>query len=269
MINIDTQNIYYDNGLHSSKGDQLKTCINDIWYKADRLGYESLSEIIVSKLLVKTNILSFADYSFEQMQYQDRCYNACKSQGFLSENEKLITCERLFFLCTGKSLAEEMARQSIKDKISLFVSSIEGMTGLAGFGAYLTALLEIDTLFLNEDRHTNNIALIRNENTGLYRPAPIFDNGAALFSDTFMDYPLDMSIENCLKKVTAKPFSTDFDDQLEAAESLFGVSLHCHFSQKDVNEILEPFANIYEERILDRVRETLHWQMRKYQYLFY
>ena len=36
---------------HTSKGDQPKWEVNGKWYKADHLGYESLSEVLVSRLL--------------------------------------------------------------------------------------------------------------------------------------------------------------------------------------------------------------------------
>ncbi|MCD8121758.1 MAG: hypothetical protein LUE65_05885 [Clostridiales bacterium] len=41
---------------HSSKGNQLKWMIHDNWYKADYMGYESLSEVIVSSLLRYSDI---------------------------------------------------------------------------------------------------------------------------------------------------------------------------------------------------------------------
>ena len=36
---------------HTSKGDQPKWKQSGNWYKADHMGYEALSEIIVSRLL--------------------------------------------------------------------------------------------------------------------------------------------------------------------------------------------------------------------------
>ena len=36
---------------HTSKGDQRKWKIENLWYKADYMGYESLAEVLVSKLL--------------------------------------------------------------------------------------------------------------------------------------------------------------------------------------------------------------------------
>ena len=38
---------------HTSKGDQLKWKIGNIWYKSDYMGYEGLSETLVSHLLQK------------------------------------------------------------------------------------------------------------------------------------------------------------------------------------------------------------------------
>ena len=41
---------------HTSKGDQRKWRMNDIWYKADYMGYASLSEVLISALLQKSNL---------------------------------------------------------------------------------------------------------------------------------------------------------------------------------------------------------------------
>lgn len=63
----------------------------------------------------------------------------------------------------------------VKDKISHTVDFIENKTGLKNVGKYITAMLELDAFFLNEDRHTNNIAFILNDDTGEYRFCPYFD----------------------------------------------------------------------------------------------
>ena len=39
----------------SSKGNQPKWLADGLWYKADHMGYEGLSEIVISKLLAETN----------------------------------------------------------------------------------------------------------------------------------------------------------------------------------------------------------------------
>lgn len=98
---------------------------------------------------------------------------------------------------------------------------------------------------------------------------PVFDNGAALFSDVKNDYPVDMPLEKCFLKVKAKPFSTDFDEQLDACDALYGgYTFRAEFGIQDVEEILKSFEGIYDKVILERVYETMRLQIRKYEYLF-
>ena len=86
---------------------------------------------------------------------------------------------------------------------------MEEITKIDNFGAYLTAMLEIDAFFMNEDRHTNNIAVIYNEKTQKYELSPFFDQGLCMFADINQDYPIDQSLEYCLEKIEAKPFSSE------------------------------------------------------------
>ena len=47
---------------HTSKGDQPKWQIDDTWYKADYMGYESLSEVVVSRMLSRSTLDNFVTY---------------------------------------------------------------------------------------------------------------------------------------------------------------------------------------------------------------
>lgn len=140
-------------------------------------------------------------------------------------------------------------------------------TGLKNFGAYLTAALELDAFFLNEDRHVNNIAVIYHEEEG-YRLCPYFDHGLSLYADTKVDFGLEQPLEICRERIEAKPFSRDFDEQLDAAEQIYGKQLRFHFWEQDIRAELAGLAGIYEDAVLRRVETVLNWQMRKYQYLF-
>ena len=53
--------------------------------------------------------------------------------------------------------------EDVSERIQYLVTQVEEITKIDNFGAYLTAMLEIDAFFMNEDRHTNNIAVIYNE----------------------------------------------------------------------------------------------------------
>lgn len=62
----------------------------------------------------------------------------------------------------------------------------------------------------------NNIAVLFNDEDHFFDYCPVFDNGAALFSDTSISYPVTMGLEECLSQIEAKPFSRVFDEQVEA-----------------------------------------------------
>ena len=70
-----------------------------------------------------------------------------------------------------------------------------------------------------------------------------------------------------MKKIQAKPFSVDFDTQLEVAEELYGIQQHFCFEMQDVKNILQNAAEFYPEEVCRRVESLLRMQMRKYAYL--
>lgn len=153
-----------------------------------------------------------------------------------------------------------------KARLKFLVEKTEHITGINNFGEYICKLLTIDALFLNEDRHTHNIAVLMSGN-GKYELCPIFDNGAALLSDITMDYPLGLDIRDLIKGVKSKTICDNLDEQLVIAESFLGVDIKFSFTDKDIHEIVEQ-GTIYSEEIRKRVEEILCLQRRKYAYLF-
>lgn len=253
---------------HTSKGDQPKWFYKQRWFKADHMGYESLSEVLISRLLTRSNAGEFVTYEPVQIQYQDKEYVGCVSDNFKANNEMLIPFERLHRAYKGRGLAEILGGiDTPVERIRYAVNFVEAVTGLTQVGPYLTTLLELDALFLNEDRHTNNLAVLRNEHTMEFRLCPIFDNGLALLSDT-NDYPPEDDIYSCIARVHAKPFDRDFLTQVEAAEELYGVQWTPTFCKADVTRELATLSGLYEENILKRVETVLFEQMRRYSYLF-
>lgn len=94
---------------HSSKGDQPKWHINDFWYKADHMGYESLAEIVVSRLLAKSNVPQYVIYEPVSICDKGRFLRGCQSLNFKHSDEMLIPYERLHRAYTGQSLASVIA----------------------------------------------------------------------------------------------------------------------------------------------------------------
>jgi len=259
----------------SSKGNQLKWKKDDIWYKADYTGYEGLAEFTISSLLNFCNLKKeeFVSYSPIQIKYEDRIFSGASSKDLLKDDWQIITLERLFKNMFNISLNSGIWKiNDIKQRLQYIVDQVESVTGLKNFGPYMSKIITIDTLFLNEDRHTHNLAVLMNTK-GEFDYCPIFDNGAGLLADTTIDYPMDKDIFNLMKKVKSKTFSTNMDEQLESAESLYGCNIKFTFTKKDIDHILaldgkDNNASIYPLEIRERVRDILYEQIRRYPYLF-
>ena len=263
---------------HTSKGNQLKWYQDGWWYKADAFGYESLAEITVTRLLQKTDRTGYVCYEPVTVVWRGRQYRGCRSRNFLQEGEELLPLEKLYRSVTGFSLAEQLDHiREVGLRIAHTVEFVENLTGLKDFGRYLAEMLEMDMFFLNEDRHTNNIALIYRHEDRSYRLCPYFDMGLSLYADTREEYPLDLDVETCRKRIKAKPFSLDFDEQMDAADRLYGCSLHFPMMRHELWHLLEdmqatyepaPQAPWYSGEESKRMRAAVTSQALSYPYLF-
>ena len=257
-----------DQGRRSSKGNQFKFKRDNIWYKTDYLGYEGLTEFVVSKLISFSDLKEseYTDYELEQIDYNDTVFNGCMSVDF-TNGKSLITLERLFKNMYGRGLNNIIySITDHKERLHKMVEQVERVTGIKGFGIYMSKVLTIDALFLNEDRHTHNIALMSYDK-GKYSLSPIFDNGAGLLSDTRIEYPLGKDVITLMEKVNPKTFCDSFDEQLDIAEELYGQYIKFYFEYKDVKQILDS-AVIYDDETKKRVCEIIMQMRRKYAYLF-
>lgn len=248
----------------SSKGNQEKWRDNDRWYKLDQFGYEALAETVISQLLERSNIetetpFRFVRYRMERMNVHGRERNGCSSTDFLQPGESIITLAHLFKRY-DQSLKEKLTRlPSDKQRISYLANATAELTGLYAFPQYLTLLFEIDGLFLNDDRHLNNIAVL--EKNGRYDYCPIFDNGAGLLSNTQMA-PMDIEPAALVRSAKARPFQTTFNRQIIHARNLFGSQLRMpKFTEAEIIEELHEPLQYYAERdrgiLTDRVCQTI------------
>ncbi|MCR4837498.1 MAG: hypothetical protein K5897_01020 [Eubacterium sp.] len=257
-----------EQGRRSSKGNQLKFERDDMWYKADYLGYEGLAEYVISELLHFSNLnpCEYVGYEPEQIEYNGNVYPGCRSRDF-TEGWDLITLERLFKDTYGYGLNNVIyTTPDHKDRLKNLVNLVERTTGLSGFGIYMTKMLTVDALFLNEDRHTHNIAVMTNDKRE-FRLAPLFDQGAGLLSDTKMDYPMGKNPIQLVGKAKPKTFCDSFTEQLDIAEELYGCPLKFTFEYKDVKKTVDQ-AVFYEETVRQRVIDIVMEMRRQYSYLF-
>ena len=245
----------------SSKGNQEKWREGGRWYKLDQFGYEALAETAISTLLEASSIetdtpFTFVRYRMERIHVHGRERTGCSSADFLKPSQSILTLSHLLGRHTEKPLLQVLtALPSDRQRIAYLAETTAELTGLTQFPQYLTLLFEVDALFLNDDRHLNNIAVL--EQGGVYDYCPIFDNGAGLLSNTQLS-PMDIAPKALLSGLTARPFHTSFTRQRNTAQKLYGAQLQIpKFSRGQIEDILAPLLPYYAQRdralILDRV----------------
>ena len=104
------------------------------------------------------------------------------------------------------------------------------------------------------------------EQDGCFDYCPIFDNGAALLSNTQIS-PMDIAPKALISSVRARPFNTTFNRQILSARKLYGSQLRIRkFSRSEIRDVLQPMLSYYAQRdrgiILDRVSDTITLRQR-------
>lgn len=252
----------------SSKGNQEKWCEGGVWYKLDLFGYEALAEVLCSHLLSRWNLpFPTVSYRMHRFTVDGRVRTGCSSPDFLAPGQSVVTAAQLLKKYIGSDYRTVMASlPSDKQRMQWLADTVCHITGLENFGAYLTVLFEVDTLFANNDRHLNNIAVLRNTD-GSFDYCPIFDLGASLLSNTQV-CRYDIAPRALLSTLRAAPFSMNFTRMMHTAQALYGE--HLHPVQTDIEDALETYlpalAEYYPARdrgdICDRVRTVLYTRAR-------
>ena len=248
----------------SSKGNQEKWKDGGRWYKLDQFGYEGLAETVISRLLEYSSMeadtpFRFVRYRMERMNVHGRDRNGCSSADFLRPGESIVTLSHLFKR-EGRPLKDSLARlPSDKKRIAWLGEETAALTGLERFPQYLTLLFEVDALFLNDDRHLNNIAVL--EKAGRFDYCPIFDNGAGLLSNV-QTASMDIAPAALIRSAKARPFNTTFNRQVIHMWNLYGPQLHIpKFTEELLRRKLEEPLGYYAQRdrglIADRVCQTV------------
>lgn len=229
----------------SSKGTQPKYYEDGYWYKVNNLGYEGYSEYLVSRVLECSNADSYVRY--EPCTVNGR--SGCRSRSFIGADESFLSFQRLYEIITGESLQEKIRLKSgVPDRIGFVTDFIMENTGL-DCSRYLSQILTLDMLSLNTDRHFNNLGLIVNSSKGIYKAAPIFDNGNSLLSD--WERFGEKTIEENLEKVYGQPFSASLEMQAHVA----GIGLKLDYGRLDVILSGEPES---------RGVQVLRYQLERY-----
>lgn len=212
VFDVTYSNSYVCNS--SSKGNQAKWKIDSNFIKQDFLGHESIAEVVSSRLASCIKDFNYIEYNlcsiiYKEIQYHD----CCISKNFLKEGSTLYSLYRLFEIRDMdiekelKNFSTDVAILKIQKVLNLDDRTVED----------IGRMLLFDAIILNEDRHFNNICFIRTEE-GLAL-SPVFDNGGSLLSD-LKYYPLIYGDFKNIISVKSKPFSTNFNKQIEGVLKL-------------------------------------------------
>lgn len=122
----------------------------------------------------------------------------------------------------------------------------------------------IDALFLNQDRHLNNIALIRDRSG--YKPCPIFDCGASFLLD-FALYSPEIESRAYLTKAQCLPFKSRFTQTVHTAQTLYGKQLAVNIDKTGIDTILDKYLCYYPKQfhflLKERIETVLMEQQKK------
>lgn len=174
----------------SPKGNQLKWETGTKFYKQDNFPNESLAEYLVSLFLEASNCpVPFISY---RLQTRD----ICSSPNYKPRYLMFPFAQMLIFELSFDELKHRVGKgsptfNSWYKRVWSRLSS-EGRANylvelFTKYGvpreeslAYLTAMVELDTLVFNTDRHFNNFGLIYDLEEQRYKPMFLFDQGFSL-----------------------------------------------------------------------------------------
>lgn len=187
----------------SSKGIQPKRRDGDFWLKKDYWGGEGIAEHLVSKVLKHTGCQKFVEYSLEED------ISICKSKDYLksSDCKSFVSFQDLCIKRLKKGIYRDFLNENFfKYPISLSVNKISDLVSrMSGISVeelreYFYLMFNIDSMFLNQDRHLNNFGVFVNKENK-YEIAWLYDFGCSML---IKDAILQRNPLNVLKEMSGK-----------------------------------------------------------------
>lgn len=214
MFQVELGSEYIADIAGTSEGTQIKFHKDGFWYKLDSFGGEGLAEELSSQVL-SFSTLKKQEYVF----YETGLVNGqsgCRSRDFLKAGEEFITLYRFYQLLTGDKINNRVNALATPEERADFVLDFFVRETDLDLTKYFSKIFTLDKIILNEDRHFNNLGVIRSAN-GRYKEAPIFDNGKSLLTGN-LSVNWNFTLDENVKRTVAKPFSGSFQKNME----LFG-----------------------------------------------
>ena len=224
----------------TSEGTQIKYYKDAFWYKTDFYGGEAEAEYLASTLLTFSSLSPDKYVAYERGTVNGR--TACRSRSFLEKGEEFITLYRFYQLSEGRRINEEILHYDTPEERADFVLEYFAKNCSLDLSEYFSQIFTLDRIILNEDRHFNNLGIV-DTGHGVYRPAPIFDNGKSLLvGNPSVNRRLPLA-EN-IRRVTARPFSGSHEKNM----MLFGKGISLNI--ENALSWLSTEPDTYEKSVL-------------------
>lgn len=237
-IELSAENLTAIDG--TSDGTQNKYFKDGYWYKQDEYGGEGNAEALVSILLRASTLKPEEFVAYEHGIINGR--KGCRSKDFTRFGEEFITLYRFYQFMTGRKLNVDVNHLNTPGERADYVLNFFSRHCSLDLSEYFSKIFTLDALILNEDRHFNNLGIIR-RNNGSYRTAPIFDHGKSLLVGNMSIRP-DMEICECVRRTSAQPFSGSF----EKNKALFGTGFSIDL--KRCLQLLSKEPDSFEKKVL-------------------
>ena len=232
----------------TSDGTQCKYYSEGYWYKTNNEGEEDLVEYLSSKLLTFTDLPKDSYVIYERGMLNGK--RACRSKSFLRAGETFTTLERMHHNIVGSPLYTTIIPKGFEESIKYVLDFVKYATNGLDLSDYFRKVFTADYIILNEDRHFHNLGIIMDE-SGLYRAAPIFDNGKSLLnanSSINLKFPISSNVQ----KVVARPFCGSHKKIFE----FFGPGFHLN-REKAMEWLKTEEDSFYIEVLLYQLKNIL------------
>ncbi|MCQ2522530.1 MAG: hypothetical protein MJ105_09160 [Lachnospiraceae bacterium] len=215
------------------------------------VGHECVNEIIVDRMLTLLGVehlnyeLINADIEIEGNTYSTFL---CVSEDFKKRGESKIALDNYYRTNAihGESHYDFCVRN--------------------GWQEYIDAMIIVDYLILNRDRHGANIEVLRNARAHSLRIAPLFDHGLSLLYSCMTD--ADAKTFDVLEDKRCRNFIGSYSclDNVKLVKNpkrVFKNKLHA----SDKNKIFEGLENILSETFIDKIWEMIYERYQIYEKL--
>ena len=188
-----------------SSGEQYKS-----WVKIDNIAYlvkvnthnrESSKEVSAYRL-AKVFRIPCVEYKELDIKLKGVDRKACICRSYLSNGDSDIS---IWKVLGGRFQTKK--NESAKDLFNRVVECLSANLKIdkLSLANYIKTIMTFDYIICNTDRHLNNISFI--ENNGVYRFAPIYDNGKSFLSTDAVLTDSDLTARS--NKYKSKPFSSN------------------------------------------------------------